>query len=231
MARLEWDKETEKLYETGVSDAILFVRGDDGYEKGVAWNGVTAFNISPSGGEATKLYADNDVYLTMYSAEEIGATIEAYMSPEEFDICDGSAELATGVTVKQQTRKTFALIVKTLIGNDTDNTDYGYKYHILYGCKASPSAKNYSTTNESPEAMTLSWEITTVPVKIAGKKNSALIEIDSTKVNAAKLTAFENMILGTDPIEADSENGIEGSEGTDSTLPTPAQIAAMFAVG
>lgn len=229
MGRLEWDKEGEKLYETGVSQVILFpyVSGT-GYGKGVAWNGVTGFNENPSGGEPTKLWADNRQYLTMYSAEEIGATLEAYMSPEEFDACDGTAEIAPGVSVKQQERKQFGLIVRTEIGNDTDGTDYGYKYHVLYGCKASPSSKSYTTKNESPDAMTLSWEISTTPIKIPGKKPAASIEIDSTVVDAAKLTEFEDIILGTDAYTPEEGDPVAA---TDSRLPLPEELIRLFAAG
>ena len=227
MSRLEWDKESERLYETGVSNVVLFVRGATAYNPGVAWSGVTAFNFSPSGGDATKIYADNQQYLTMYSKEELGATIEAYQSPKEFDVCDGEAEVAPGVNIKQQERKSFGLIVRTEIGNDTDGVEHGYKYHVLYGCKASPSSMNYATENESPEAMTLSWELTTTPVKIAGKKPTACIEINSTKVDAAKLATFEDLIFGTDQ-QAPTEPGGDPIPGTESRLPSPDEIIALF---
>ncbi len=225
MSKLVWDRESEKLYETGVSGVALFVRGVNGYGTGVAWNGVSAFNLNPSGGDATKIYADNSNYLTMYSAEETGATLEAYTSPEEFDACDGCAEVAPGVKVKQQERKSFGLVVRTEIGNDTDGTDYGYKYHVLYGCKASPSSKGYTTINDSPEAMSLSWELTTTPIEVPGAKKSAAFEIDSTKVDATKLKAFEDIIYGTDPVEVEGEDPIPG---TDPRLPMPEEIIRIF---
>ena len=189
MSRLIWDKTGERFYETGVSNGVLFPMGTGGkYAAGVAWNGLSAVTESPSGAEATATYADNIKYLNLVSAEEFGATVEAYTYPPEFAECDGSKEIAPGVYAGQQNRKTFGMSYKTLIGNDVDNTDHGYKLHLVYGCLAAPSEKAYSTVNDSPEAMALSWEITTTPVEINtmidGKKLKPVscLTIDSTKV-------------------------------------------------
>lgn len=221
MSRLKWDQDTERLYETGVKNGVLFVKNSSGtYGKGVAWNGLTAVTESPSGAEATPLYADDMKYLNLYSKEELGGTIEAYTYPDEFGACDGSAILLDGVTIGQQGRSEFAFCYRTAVGNDTDGNDHGYKLHIIYNCKASPSERAYATINDSPEAITFSWEFTTTPEKftVNGKEyTSASITIDSTKfteVNASKLEALLDIIYGTDG---------EGS-GTESTLPTPAQI-------
>lgn len=201
---LVWDQTGDRIFETGVSKGILFPMNASGeYQDGVAWNGLTAFNESPSGAEASKLYADNTLYATLYSAEEFGGTIEAYTAPDEFAACDGSATLVPGVTVGQQTRVGFGFAYRTEVGNDVLDTGYGYKLHLVYGCKASPSARNHSTINDSPEAETLSWEITTTPVDIPGMTNkSAHIVIDSTKFTTedakAKLAAFEKILYGED---------------------------------
>ena len=172
------------------------------YDKGVAWNGLTAVTESPSGAEATALYADNIKYLNLISAEDFAATIEAYMSPEEFDECDGTAEIAPGVTIGQQKRKMFGLSFRSIIGNDTDGNDHGYKIHIIYGATASPSERAYATVNDSPEAMTLSWELTTTPVAVTGHKPTAHLEINSTKVDPEKLAALEAILYGSDSEEA-----------------------------
>ena len=221
MSRLKWDQDTERLYETGVKNGVLFVKNSSGtYGKGVAWNGLTAVTESPSGAEATPLYADDMKYLNLYSKEELGGTIEAYTYPDEFGACDGSATLLDGVTIGQQGRSEFAFCYRTAIGNDTDGNDHGYKLHIIYNCKASPSERAYATINDSPEAITFSWEFTTTPEKfnVNGKEyTTASITIDSTKfteANASKLEALLDIIYGTDG---------EGS-GTESSLPTPAQI-------
>lgn len=204
--RLAWDETGKRFYETGVSQGVLYpVHTDGTYPKGVAWNGLTAVTESPSGAEATALYADNIKYLNLYSAEEFGATIEAYMYPDEFAECDGSASIATGVTIGQQTRKAFGLAYKTALGNDTDGQDHGYKLHLIYGGMASPSEKAYATVNDSPEAITFSWEITTTPVNVAGFKPTASITIDSTKAESTKLKALENILYGTDPALLQSE--------------------------
>lgn len=199
MSRLTWDDAGEKLYETGVNQAVLYPISAQGtYNTGVAWNGVTAVTENPSGAEATKIYADNIQYLTLYSVEEFGATLEAYTYPDEFAACDGSAPYALGATIGQQTRKVFGLCYKTVLGNDSLGESYGYKLHIIYGCKASPSEKAYQTINDSPEAITFSWEITTVPVNVAGMKPSATVTIDSSKANAAQLAQLEAILYGVD---------------------------------
>lgn len=202
MPKLVWDETGKRLYETGVSKGVLYVQGDDGtYGNGVAWNGLTAVNESPSGAESTPLYADDIKYLELTSTEEYGASIEAYTYPEEFEQCDGSAELGAGVTIGQQPRKAFGFCYRTLIGNDVKNNDYGYKLHIVYGAKASPSEKAYQTVNDSPEAITFSWELTTTPVNVAGHKPTACVTIDSTKIAPAKLTSIEEALYGSDSAE------------------------------
>ena len=212
---LKWDQTGEKLYETGVEQLALYVQAADGtYPKGVAWNGVTAVNESPSGAEETALYANDSKYLGLRSKEDYGSTIEAYTYPDEFEECDGSAEIATGVSVGQQTHKPFGFAYKSLIGNDTEGETHGYKLHLVYNASASPSEKAHSTINESPEAVTMSWEIKTTPLPIPGKKPSATITINSTKVNAAKLAAFEEILYG--------------SSTADATLPLPAAVIAHF---
>lgn len=202
MSKLTWDKTGERYYETGVKNCALYVRNADGsYPSGVAWNGITAVTESPSGAEASPLYADDIKYLNLVSTEELGGTIEAYTYPDEFAECDGSAELVTGVMLGQQVRKTFGLAYKTTLGNDTEGNDHGYKLHLIYGCLAAPSEKAYATINDSPEAITFSWEFTTTPVEVAGFKPTANITIDSTKVDAAKLKAFEEVLFGSDDAE------------------------------
>lgn len=202
MPKLVWDETGKRLYETGVSKGVLYVQADDGtYGNGVAWNGLTAVNESPSGAEATPLYADDIKYLELTSTEEYGASIEAYTYPEEFEQCDGSAELGAGVTIGQQPRKAFGFCYRTLIGNDVKNNDYGYKLHIVYGAKAAPSEKAYQTVNDSPEAITFSWELTTTPVNVAGHKPTACVTIDSTKIDKAKLTSIEEALYGSDTAE------------------------------
>lgn len=199
MSKLIWDKTGERFYETGVKQGVLYPQVSGAYPKGVAWNGLTAVTESPSGAEATALYADDTKYLNLYSAEEFGATIEAYTYPDEFAKCDGSASLAAGVIVGQQTRQAFGLCYRTTLGNDTEMGDYGYKLHIIYGAMASPSEKAYATINDSPEAITFSWEVTTTPVNVKGFKPTATITIDSTKVDAKKLTDLEEILYGKDP--------------------------------
>ena len=203
MAKLVWDKTGERFYETGVKNCALYVRDSAGtYPKGVPWNGITAITESPSGAEATPLYADDIKYLNLISNEEFGATIEAYTYPEEFAACDGSAELVKGVTIGQQPRKSFGLAYKTTLGNDVDNNDYGYKLHLIYGCLAAPSEKAYATINDSPEAITFSWEITTTPVEAKGFKPTSHIEINSKKVDAEKLATLEAKLFGAAETEA-----------------------------
>lgn len=218
MAKLKWDQTGEKFYETGVKNGVLYVytkdeSGAGTYGNGVAWNGLTAVTESPSGAEATPLYADDIKYLNLMSNEEFGATIEAYTYPEEFAQCDGSAAIATGVYIGQQTRKSFGLCYKTVLGNDVDNNDYGYKIHIIYGCLAAPSEKAYATINDSPEAITFSWEVTTTPVEVEGFKPTASVTIDSTKVPAEKLAALEAKLYGT--------------ESEEPTLPLPSEIITL----
>ena len=215
MSKIVWDQTGEKLYETGVKNGVLYPQAEGGtYPKGVAWNGLTAVTESPSGAEATALYADDIKYLNLVSAEEFGATIEAYMYPKEFEECDGTAEIAPGVSIGQQARKTFGMSYKTTLGNDVDNNDYGYKLHIIYGALASPSEKGYSTINDSPEAITFSWEVKTTPVAVNGFKPTASIVIDSTKVKAEKLKALEDILYGTTEAEA--------------RLPLPDEIAELM---
>jgi hypothetical protein len=218
---LKWDEAGDRLYETGVDRVALYKQDATGaYPKGVAWNGVTAINESPSGADATDLWADNIKYLSMRSAEQYGATIEAYTYPDEWAECDGSAEIATGVKIGQQVRKPFGLTYRTLIGNDVDSNDHGYKIHIIYGGTAAPSAKNYQTVNDSPEAITFSWEISTIPVNVAGFKPTATVEIDSTKVDSTKLGALEAVLYGTP--------GTGGTTGTDGRLPLPNEIVQLL---
>ena len=203
MAKLTWDDTGKRLYETGVKQGVLYLLDENGaYKNAVAWNGLTAVTESPSGAEPTALYADDIKYLSLMSAEEFGATIEAYTYPEEFGQCDGSASLATGVYIGQQARKTFGMCYKTTLGNDVEGNDYGYKLHIIYGAKAAPSEKAYATINDSPEAITFSWEVTTTPVNVAGFKPTATIVIDSTKADPTCLAALEAKLYGETATEA-----------------------------
>ena len=198
MPRLEWDKVGERLYETGVDQGVLYVQDETGaYPEGVAWSGLRSVSESPSGAEPSPLYADNIKYLNLLSNEEFAATIGAYYSPEEFDACDGTATLTKGVTVGQQKRKTFGLCYRTKIGNDIDGDDNGYKIKIIYGALAKPSQKEYQTVNNDPSAIELSWEVSTTPVKVTGMKPTATLEIDSTKIEPAKLKALEDVLYGT----------------------------------
>ena len=200
MSKLEWDKTGERLYETGVEKGVLFPFNvaQNKYDTGVAWNGLTAVNENPSGAEATALWADDIKYLELRSAEEFGATIECYTYPPEFEPCNGVAALAPGISIGQQVRQKFGFSYVTKIGNDTEYEDHGYKIHVIYGASVSPSDKAYQTINDSPEAITFSYEMTTTPVKVTGFKPTAHLEIDSTKVDAAALTAIENKLYGTD---------------------------------
>ena len=202
MSKLVWDETGKRFYETGVNKGVLYPQAAEGtYPKGVAWNGLTAVTESPSGAEATPLYADNIKYLNLMSAEEFGATVEAYTYPDEFAACNGEVELATGVTIGQQKRTAFGMAYQTKIGNDVDS-EAGYKIHLIYGALAAPSEKAYATVNDSPEAITFSWELTTTPVEIEGFKPTASLVIDSTKVNAEKLAALEAILYGTEEAEA-----------------------------
>ena len=223
MSKLVWDKTGERYYETGVKQGVLYVQGVGGaYNKGVAWNGLTAVTESPSGAEATALYADDIKYLNLMSAEEFGATIEAYTYPDEFAECDGSVALTTGVYIGQQARKTFGLCYRTTVGNDVDSNDYGYKLHLIYGAVASPSEKAYATINDSPEAITFSWEVTTTPVNVTGHKPTASITIDSTKADPAKLAALEDILYGKNPTTEGGEDGV------DPRLPLPDEIVTLM---
>lgn len=203
MSKLVWDKTGERYYETGVKQGVLYPQAAGGtYPKGVAWNGLTNVTESPSGAEATALYADDIKYLNLISTEEFGGTIEAYTYPDEFADCDGSATIADGVYVGQQPRKTFGLCYRTTLGNDVDNNNYGYKLHLVYGALAAPSEKAYSTINDSPEAITFSWEFSTTPVNVTGHKPTASITIDSTKVAPEKLADLEKILYGDTDAEA-----------------------------
>ena len=204
--KIKWDQAGQHYYETGVEKGVLYVYKNGAYGDGVAWNGLTAVTESPSGAENTPLYADNIKYLNLLSVEEFGATIEAYTYPDEFADCDGSAAIATGVMVGQQKRYPFGLTYVTKLGNDTDGNDHGYKLHIIYGAMAAPTEKAYATINDSPEAITFSWELTTTPVEVPGFKPTACITIDSTKANADDLAKLEDILYGkdatTDPVAA-----------------------------
>ena len=199
MAKIVFDQTGEKTYETGVSKCVLYVRKDaSSYNNGVAWNGVTAVNEAPTGAESSPVYADNIKYLNLTSAEEFKATLEAYTYPEEFEVCDGSAEVAPGVTIGQQDRKQFALCYRTEVGNDVEGTSHGYKLHFIYNGQAAPSSKDYQTINGDPEAMTFSWEISTTPVNVPGYKPTATLTVDSRKVTPEKLKKIEDKIYGTE---------------------------------
>ena len=203
MAKIKWDETGEKIYETGVKNGVLYLPNETGeYVKGVAWNGLTAVTESPSGAESTPLYADDIKYVELFSAEEFGATLECYTYPDEFAECDGSAEVTPGVIIGQQNRKTFGLCYRTTLGNDVKGNEFGYKLHLIYGAKASPSEKSYSTINDSPEAITFSYEITTTPVNVTGHKPTASLTINSTKVEAGKLQQLEAMLYGAESTEA-----------------------------
>ena len=220
MSRIVWDNTGERYYETGVKNGVLYpIQTGGTYSKGVAWNGLTAVTESPSGAEATALYADDIKYLNLLSNEEFGATIEAYTYPDEFAECDGSAALGTGVMIGQQKRKTFGLCYRTTLGNDTDGNDYGYKLHLIYGCLAAPSEKAYATINDSPEAITFSWEVTTTPVNVKGFKPTSQITIDSTKADKAKLAALEDILYGKDG---------EAAGNTGPRLPLPDEVAELM---
>lgn len=215
MSKLVWDATGERKYETGVSKGVLYPQSAQGaYPKGVAWNGLTGVTQSPSGAEATALYADNIKYLNLLSTEEFGATITAYTYPDEFAACNGEATLAKGVTVGQQTRSLFGMAYNTIIGNDTEANKHGYKIHIIYGAQAAPSEKAYETVNDSPAAVELSWEISTTPVNVEGFEPTASIEIDSTTADPAKLKALEDILYGSGETEA--------------RLPLPDEIATLM---
>lgn len=212
--KLVWDNAGERKYETGVKMAVLYPQVSGLYPKGVAWNGVTAITESPSGAEASPLYADDIKYLNLMSNEELGLSVEAYTYPDEFAACDGSAEIANGVSIGQQTRTPFGISYRTTLGNDTESNDYGYKLHLVYGCLAAPSEKAYATINDSPEAITFSWELTTTPVSVDGFKPTASITIDSTKVDPVKLASLEDILYG--------------SVETEARLPLPNEVAQIM---
>ena len=224
MSKLVWDKTGERYYETGVKNGVLYpIQPNGTYSKGVAWNGLTAVTESPSGAENTPLYADDIKYLNLVSAEEFGATVEAYTYPDEFAECDGSASIADGVMIGQQARKIFGMSYKTTVGNDVDGNSHGYKLHLIYGATASPSEKAYATINDSPEAITFSWEIATTPVNVTGFKPTASLVIDSTKANPVKLASLEEILYGKDPTNEGA------SDGVDPRLPLPDEIATIMA--
>ena len=228
MALLKWDQDTKRFYETGTSHGVLYVKKDDGtYDNGVAWNGLTAFSESPSGAEETELYANDKKYGSLRSAEKFGGTLEAYTYPEEFEQCDGSMEVATGVTIGQQARKSFGFTYQTVVGNDV-STDYGYKLHIVWNCSVSPSEKSYASINDSPEAITFSWELAATPSEVTvdgEKKYTATMVIDTTKLENGKentkLKTLEAKLYGTD--------GEGNAQGTDPELPTPDGVIAIMA--
>lgn len=229
--RIKWDQDSERLYETGTKHVVLYPKTSEGYDKGVAWNGVTGVSESPSGGDENNVYADDMKYLALRGAEDFGGTITAYTYPDEWAECDGSAYVATGVSVGQQTRKAFGLAYRTAVGNDVDYDSYGYKIHLVYNATASPSEKSYASINDSPEAIEFSWEYTTTPVTISTKdsqgneyKPSATVTIDSTKLDDNGkniLKSLEDMLYGTD-----GEGS--GAAGTDPSLPTIDEVIAMF---
>lgn len=203
MARLIWDEVGQRFFETGVKNGVLYVQDNDGsYKNGVVWNGLTAVTESPSGAEETPLYADDVKYLTLRSAEEFGATVEAYTYPEEFEQCDGSASIANGVTVGQQARRAFGLCYRTSVGNDIQGQNYSYKLHLIYGCTVAPSEKSYSTINDNPEAITFSWELSTVPVPVDGFSPTASLVIDASKVDEGKMQLLEDALFGDESNEA-----------------------------
>lgn len=226
MAKLVWDQIGEKIYETGARNAVLYlIDSNNVYSKGVAWNGLLGFDENPSGAEPTKLWADDINYITMFSAEEYGGTIRAYTYPDEFEACDGSASLlgadVKGAVIGQQARQPFGFCYSTIVGNDTQGDNYGYKLHIVYGCKASPSAKTHDTVNDSPSAVEMSWEVSCTPVPVTGFKPTCTLEIDSTKFTKEKMDTLKDVLYGTD--------GTGGSEGTTARLPLPDEIKTILA--
>jgi len=223
-AALAWDETGDKLYETGVDHGVLYPMGTNGYGTGVAWNGLTGVTETPSGAEATKLYADNIKYLEIRSAEEFGGTIEAYTYPDEWAECDGSAVLTAGVYAGQQPRKAFGLCYRTILGNDVDLNNHGYKLHIVYGCTASPSERSYSTVNDSPEAITFSWEFSSTPVNLSGHKPVSCLVIDSTKVDETKLKLLEDKLYGVST-DSTANPAVAGSA---AYLPLPAEVLSTL---
>ena len=233
MAKAKWDEDGKRLYETGVDQVMLYKKSGSSYPLGVPWSGVTGITEKPAGGDSNKLYADNIEYLNLLSKETFGATLKAYQCPEEFDECDGTAEVATGVNVGMQTRAMFGLSYVTKIGNDTNGEDYGYKLHLIWGGKAAPSERDHATINESPNAEEMSWEISTTPAKIEEHTKTGGVAynpvshmvIDSTKANAAKLTALLAILHGTDADPEDPQ-----SVGTDPRLPLPDEVIDLMTV-
>lgn len=222
MAKIVWDKTGEKIYETGVKNGVLYLPDETGaYNTGVAWNGLTTVTESPSGAEATPLYADDIKYAELLSAEEFGATVECYTYPDEFAECDGSAEPTPGVTIGQQNRKTFGLCYRTTLGNDVKGNEYGYKLHLIYGAKAAPSEKAYSTINDSPEAITFSYEVTTTPVNVTGYKPTASLIVDSTKVKPENLQKLEDVLYGKD-------GATESGANNEPRLPLPDEVISII---
>lgn len=216
MTTLAWDKVSERIFEAGVDRGVLYIPNNAGiYNNGYAWNGLVSVTESPSGAESNKQYANNQVYVNITSAEELSATLEAFTYPRQFGQCDGTASPTAGISIGQQTRKSFGLAYRTRVGNDLEGTDFGYKLHLVYGATAAPSERAYTTINDSPEAATLSWELSTNKVDVPGHKPTALLVIDSTEVDAAKLAELEQILYG--------------SEGSEPRLPAPAEILALFA--
>ena len=223
MARLEWDKTGERLYETGTDRGVLYVASNGTYPTGVAWNGLTGVDENPSGAEANAQYADNIKYLELRSAEDFGATVTAYTYPDEFEQCDGSAEPTEGMYIGQQARKMFGMSYRTKIGNDVDGNEHGYYIHLIYGATASPSQRSYKTVNDSPEPIEFSWEVTTTPVNITGYKPVAHIRINSTKADSEKLAVLESVLYGAD--------GEGNAEGRTASLPLPDAVKTILTTG
>lgn len=225
MSKVVWDQVSERLFETGTDRGVLYPYNSTtkAYDNGVAWNGLTGVTETPSGAEPTALYADNIKYLTLMSNEDLGGTITAYMFPDEWKACDGSSDLEEGITIGQQSRKTFGLCYRTRIGNDTEGDSYGYKLHLIYGCLASASERAYGTVNDSPEAIEFSWEFTCTAVDVPGYKPTAIVTIDSTKVDSEKLASFEEILYGKDETTSGANDGVAPR------LPLPAEVQEHFA--
>lgn len=238
MAKIKWDQIGERIYETGCDHGVLYPQKNGAYPKGVAWNGLVSVTEAPSGAEDNALYADNMKYLNLKSAEEFGATIECFTYPDEWAACNGESDLAPGVTLSQQRRNTFGLSYRTKKGNDTEGEDYGFKIHLIYGASASPSEKSYGTVNDSPEAITFSYEITTTPVDVSGKDDNgkpfkpvACVTVDSTKVDPEQLAALEKILYGTDEVKGIEEDGSDSVPATEPRLPLPDELKEIFAAG
>lgn len=238
MSKLKWDQTGERRYETGCDHGVLYPMKNGAYSTGVEWNGLITVTESPSGSESNPLWADNMKYLDLTSAEEFGASIECYTYPDEWAACNGEAELAKGVILGQQRRYPFGMSYRTKVGNDTEGEDYGFKIHLIYGAKSSPSEKSYSTVNDSPEAITFSYELTTTPVPVSGKDDNgkpfkpvAHLAIDSTKTDPAKIEALEKILYGTDAVTGVEEDGSDSVEATEPRLPLPDELREIFAEG